>query len=707
MKLRERKEIRVLQIFALAACLYILVMGRGISARASGEIRQAETVRISCVGDSITYGYTSSSQVTQSYPAQLQKLLGDGYQVSNFGMNSTTMLKNGNRPYWNQKVYTDSMNSSPDIVILMLGTNDSKDVNWKNHKGEFESDMKELIQKYQDLPTHPIVYVGLSPRLTVDTVMDLVNEVIIREIVPLQRKVAQEMECPILDIHALSQTMTGDFNDSVHPTDIGYQKIANYIYGELTGTDVSMEILNDTDEIQDGQGFRFSGAKWMHSAKGNSINGGAGDEHYAVVDESNASSHYYEITFCGNRIQVYGHLSSLHGIVKYSVDGGEETEVSSYGPSVAGNSLLYQASGLSDGLHTLRAEATGRKDEAAQGSVIQVDYAKVFTEKKRAVCTCAIESLEFGNQELLIPWQEESISTELHAEGRISVCEVEGHQNRTLIYEFSIAEDQEETGEVEGAMLTVYKPGRIIMQATGKIEGTEIERTGIAEILVKKEAEPVPDTDPAPEPTTEPDIKPEPVPQPDPIPQPGVTVGKVRGLKDISNKEKSITIKWNDVEGADGYLVYRYKTSGKKWVLIADTKSLKYKDGKCKTGTVYQYQVLAYSQKESVRITGESAWLSASALPSRPTLKLWQSGRKAKLSLKKGTRADGFVIEQKAGGKKYREIKRCGAKAVFYKTGKLKKGVSYRFRIRGFKKVGNKVYYSKYSKPVPVKLKKS
>lgn len=40
-----------------------------------------EPVRVACVGDSITYGFTSSNAALHSYPSQLQNLLGDGYII--------------------------------------------------------------------------------------------------------------------------------------------------------------------------------------------------------------------------------------------------------------------------------------------------------------------------------------------------------------------------------------------------------------------------------------------------------------------------------------------------------------------------------------------------------------------------------------------------------------------------------------------------
>jgi hypothetical protein len=53
------------------------------------------------------------------------------------------------------------MASRPDIVTIMLGTNDAKDLNWGNYSvGEFGTDYGELIAAVKALPTRPKVRRG-------------------------------------------------------------------------------------------------------------------------------------------------------------------------------------------------------------------------------------------------------------------------------------------------------------------------------------------------------------------------------------------------------------------------------------------------------------------------------------------------------------------------------------------------------------------
>ncbi len=125
---------------------------------------QAIKQKIACVGNSITFGYGLSSPATQSYPAQMLGLLGAAnWEVGNFGVSSRTMLKKGDKPYWNEVAYTNAKAFLPNQVMIELGTNDAKTTNWNAHGTEFVSNYKEMIQVFQNLSSKPEVWVGLIP----------------------------------------------------------------------------------------------------------------------------------------------------------------------------------------------------------------------------------------------------------------------------------------------------------------------------------------------------------------------------------------------------------------------------------------------------------------------------------------------------------------------------------------------------------------
>ena len=87
--------------------------------------------RIACVGDSITWGTFVWNRKRNSYPAQLQAMLGERFIVRNFGVMGHTLQSAGDYPYRISKAFKSSSAFEPDVVLLMLGTNDSKPPNWK------------------------------------------------------------------------------------------------------------------------------------------------------------------------------------------------------------------------------------------------------------------------------------------------------------------------------------------------------------------------------------------------------------------------------------------------------------------------------------------------------------------------------------------------------------------------------------------------
>jgi len=173
--------------------LALQIAGTAIRARGAG------VVKVSCVGDSITYGYLSTEGMT--YPHQLQELLGAGYNVSNFGVNGRTMLKNGDYPYWNTTEYQAVLHSDPDIVVLMLGTNDAKYYNWGPHSSEYPADYLDMINVFKSLPSRPQVHIMIPPPLYKDGQYDM-NQTVINSFFPGAslpgsiRAIAQKAELP-------------------------------------------------------------------------------------------------------------------------------------------------------------------------------------------------------------------------------------------------------------------------------------------------------------------------------------------------------------------------------------------------------------------------------------------------------------------------------------------------------------------------------
>ncbi len=184
--------------------------------------RAAEPVKVACVGDSITQGAGAKSG--QSYPSQLQALLGDGYKVGNFGVSGRPLLKKGDFPYWKEKKYHDALAMEPAVVVIMLGTNDTKPQNWK-FEAEFDADYRELVKSFQSLKSKPKVYV-CRPVPVPGKGNYGINEENIQKEIPRVDALAKELGCGVIDMHAALIKTPELLPDRVHPNTAGAGEMA-------------------------------------------------------------------------------------------------------------------------------------------------------------------------------------------------------------------------------------------------------------------------------------------------------------------------------------------------------------------------------------------------------------------------------------------------------------------------------------------------
>ena len=189
-----------------------------------------KTIQVACVGDSITQG-VGISNVSDRYPAQLSKLLGEGWKVKNFGVKSATLMNAGNLPYGQTKKFHASRGYNPDIVVIMLGTNDAKHHNWaKQH--HFISDYTKLIKSYENLPSQPIVYICYPPTVK-KSVAGISNQRIKHEVIPKIKQVSLDNSVSVIDVHAAFYQKKGLFADDVHPNKHGAKEVANIVYSTI------------------------------------------------------------------------------------------------------------------------------------------------------------------------------------------------------------------------------------------------------------------------------------------------------------------------------------------------------------------------------------------------------------------------------------------------------------------------------------------
>ena len=184
--------------------------------------------KVACVGDSITWGFTIVNRSKYSYPAVLQQLLGDGFEVRNFGYNDASARFDADTPYVSKKAYRDSLSWEPDIVLLMLGTNDTKPWNW--NPGIFREDYLRLVESYLALPSHPRVILVAPIRIFKLIPVTILNpDVLETGVRPTIRDIAAQLHLQLVDLYDLFDSARF-CRDGVHPQRDGARLLAEALH---------------------------------------------------------------------------------------------------------------------------------------------------------------------------------------------------------------------------------------------------------------------------------------------------------------------------------------------------------------------------------------------------------------------------------------------------------------------------------------------
>lgn len=192
-----------------------------------------DTIRVACVGNSITEGYGLDNPDVESYPARLQQLLGGRYKVLNAGLSGHTLMQQTDRPYItpfakHRHPFHEALAFMPDIVTIKLGTNDSKTPYDSLLHADFIRDLNALVDSFQALPSHPQIYLCL-PIPAAGEIWNIRDSVIANEIIPRIRAVAQERHLPVIDLYSVMKPFPELLPDKIHPGPGGSMIIAEEI----------------------------------------------------------------------------------------------------------------------------------------------------------------------------------------------------------------------------------------------------------------------------------------------------------------------------------------------------------------------------------------------------------------------------------------------------------------------------------------------
>ncbi|MBX2842714.1 MAG: sialate O-acetylesterase [Flammeovirgaceae bacterium] len=182
-------------------------------------------MKVACVGNSITYGAGIEGRDSLAYPQQLGEVLGDSWKVKNFGNSGATMLKKGNKPYWILPEFKAAKKFKPDIIIILLGTNDSKPINWDDHSSEYIKDYKEMIAVFQKLKSKPTIWLGLPPPAG-ENQWGISKKVIEGEITDQIKQLAKEKNLGTINFYKGFVDHLELLPDNIHPNAAGSKVMA-------------------------------------------------------------------------------------------------------------------------------------------------------------------------------------------------------------------------------------------------------------------------------------------------------------------------------------------------------------------------------------------------------------------------------------------------------------------------------------------------
>lgn len=204
-------------------CIAVAILMAAVSGYAKDRIK------VACFGNSITEGSGVADRISDSYPGVLQTLLGDDYEVRNFGISGYTLMMRSDRPLMRTDLFRRALAWNPDIVTIKLGSNDAKRQNDRFIDTDFEHDLSHMVTLLEGLPSHPKIYL-CTPAPATAIAYNINDSIIVNKEIPLIRKVAADKGLEVIDLHESLRPYGDLFPDHVHPNEAGAVVIAGEVY---------------------------------------------------------------------------------------------------------------------------------------------------------------------------------------------------------------------------------------------------------------------------------------------------------------------------------------------------------------------------------------------------------------------------------------------------------------------------------------------
>lgn len=226
--------------FSIRTSLSALLLGvfcfTTLTMSAAKKQKKVQQVRVACVGNSITYGTGIKDRDRDSYPSQLQRMLGDKYVVGNFGKPGATLLYHGHRPYVEQEEFKKALAFKGDIAVIHLGINDTDPRNWPNYRDEFVKDYLSIMDSLRAAnPKVRFILARMTPIADRHPRFQSGTKQWHDEIQTAIETVARVSGAELIDFHEPMYPYPNLLPDAIHPNPEGAGILAKTVYGGITG----------------------------------------------------------------------------------------------------------------------------------------------------------------------------------------------------------------------------------------------------------------------------------------------------------------------------------------------------------------------------------------------------------------------------------------------------------------------------------------